>query len=109
LGSPGNSPFVALFVALCSGEFSEEFPEMTSANPKSSRRATKDKKSFRIGKVRAYRREKIWYLFYREQGRRRQPRIGPDQDLARQTASGINAQLEVGIPSALGFEPILFE
>jgi hypothetical protein len=62
-------------------------------------------KSFRIGKVRAYRRGLVWYLSYREQGRRRQPRIGPDQDLARQTASEINAQLEVGVPSALDLDP----
>jgi hypothetical protein len=33
-------------------------------------------------------------------------RIGPDQDLACQTASEINARLEVGVASALGFVPI---
>ena len=77
---------------------------MSSARSKSRRRG--NTKSFRVGRVRAYRRGKIWYLCYRENGRRRQPRIGPDQDQARQTASEINAQLEVGVPSALGFEPI---
>ncbi len=77
---------------------------MSSARPKPCRRPST--KSFRVGKVRAYRRGQVWYLCYREQGHRRQPRVGPDQDLARQTASEINAQLEVGLPSALGFEPI---
>jgi integrase len=77
---------------------------MAYAGPRTRRSASI--KSFRIGKVRAYRRGKVWYLCYREQGRRRQPRIGLDQDSARQTASEINAQLEVGLPSALGFEPV---
>jgi integrase len=58
--------------------------------------------------VRAYRRGKVWYLCYHENGRRRQPRVGPDQTQARQTASEVNAQLEVGVPSALGFEPVSF-
>lgn len=62
--------------------------------------------SFRVGRVRAYRRGKAWYLAYYEHGRRRQPRVGPDRDLARQTAAEINAQLECGAPSTLGFEPI---
>ncbi len=77
---------------------------MSSKSPKLRRAAST--KSFRVGKVRAYRRGSVWYLCYREQGKRLQPRIGPDQETARQTASEINAQLEVGIPSALGFEPI---
>ena len=79
---------------------------MASATSKTRRSAST--KSFRVGRVRAYRRGKVWYLCYRENGRRRQPRIGPDRDRARQTASEINAQLEVGVPSALGFEPVNF-
>src|SRR5688572_23848295 len=62
--------------------------------------------TFRVGKVSAFRRGRIWYLRYHEQGQRRQPRIGPERDLARQTAAEINAQLEAGAPSSLGFEPI---
>jgi integrase len=62
--------------------------------------------SFRVGKVSAFRRSKIWYLCYYEGGRRRRPRIGPDRDLARQMAAQINGQLEVGAPAALSFEPI---
>ncbi|MGO8745413.1 MAG: tyrosine-type recombinase/integrase [Thermoguttaceae bacterium] len=62
--------------------------------------------SFRVGKVRAYRRSRIWYLQYCEAGQRRRPRVGPDRDLARQMAAQINGQLEVGAPAALSFEPI---
>ena len=62
--------------------------------------------SFRVGKVRAYRRGKIWYLHYYEAGQRRRPRVGPDRDLARQMAAQINGQLETGAPATLSFEPI---
>ena len=62
--------------------------------------------SFRIGKVHAYLRAKIWYLCYHENGQRRRPRIGPDREAARQLAAQVNAQLEVGAPAALSFEPI---
>ncbi len=77
---------------------------MSSASSKTTRRA--HTRSFRVGRVGAYRCGRIWYLCYREHGRGRQPRVGPDQTQARQTASEINAQLEFGVPSALGFEPI---
>lgn len=73
-----------------------------SPSTKRSRRTT----SFRVGRVRAYLRGRVWYLCYREQGKRHQPRVGPDRDLARQMAAEINAQLEVGTPSPLGFDPI---
>lgn len=62
--------------------------------------------SFRIGRVRAFLRGRNWYLAYSEHGQRRQPRVGPDRDQARQMAAEINGQLEVGAPSALGFQPI---
>lgn len=65
--------------------------------------------SFRVGRVRALLRGRVWYLYYREDGRRRQPRIGPDRAEARKLAAEINAQLEVGAPSALGFELISIE
>ncbi|QVL30252.1 tyrosine-type recombinase/integrase [Telmatocola sphagniphila] len=64
---------------------------------------------FRIGKVRGYRRGKIWYLCYNEQGRRHRPRVGPDRNAARQLASQINSQLDVGAPAALSFESITIE
>lgn len=62
--------------------------------------------SFRVGKVRAYRRGSVWYLQYYEGGQRRRPRVGADRDPARQMAAQINGQLEVGAPAALSFEPI---
>jgi integrase len=62
--------------------------------------------SFRVGRVRAFLRGKVWYLYYHEYGRRYQPRVGPDRAVARQMAAEINAQLESGVPSSLGFQPI---
>lgn len=62
--------------------------------------------SFRIGRVRAFLRGRVWYLAYYELGKRRQPRVGPDRQEAKQLAAEINGQLEVGAPSALGFQPI---
>ena len=61
---------------------------------------------FRVGKVAGYLRGRAWYLRYQEQGRRRQPRVGPDRELAIQLAAEINAQLLIGAPSAFAFEPI---
>src|SRR6478735_2357082 len=62
--------------------------------------------SFRVGKVQAYLRGQIWYLCYHENGQRHRPRVGPDREAARQLAAQVNAQLEVGAPPALSFEPI---
>ena len=65
--------------------------------------------SFRVGRVRAYRRGRIWHLGYYENGRRRRPRAGPDCDAVRQLAAQANAQLEVGAPAPLSFEPVSLE
>lgn len=62
--------------------------------------------SFRVGRVKAYRRGKIWYLCYHEEGKRRRPKIGADRSAARRMAAQINGQLEAGAVSALAFEPI---
>ena len=53
-------------------------------------------KSFRVGKVAANFRGKVWYLCYVDGGQRRRPRVGSDRDQARQMAAKINGQLEVG-------------
>ena len=66
----------------------------------------KGKSSFRIGKVQAYLRGKVWYLCYHDNGARRRPRVGTDKEAAKQLAAQINAQLEVGAPAALSFQPI---
>jgi integrase len=66
----------------------------------------KNSVAFRIGKVQAYRRGQVWYLCYHEHGQRQRPRVGPDKEAARQLASQINAQLEVGAPAVLSFEPV---
>src|SRR5688500_15788166 len=62
--------------------------------------------SFRVGKVRAYLRGRIWYLCYFENRERRRPRVGPDRNVARQLAAQTNAQLEIGAPAPLSFEPL---
>lgn len=62
--------------------------------------------SFRVGRVQGYLRGQVWYLCYHEHGQRRRPRVGPDREAAKQLAAQINAQLEVGAPAALSFEPI---
>ena len=65
--------------------------------------------SFRVGKVRADLRSKVWYLTYFEDGQRRRPRVGASKDAARQMAAQINSQLEVGAPAALSFESVSLE
>jgi integrase len=63
-------------------------------------------RSFRIGKVQAYLRGKVWYLCYHQHGHRHRPRVGRDQQAARQLAAQINAQLELAVPAALSFVSI---
>ena len=74
------------------------FSERSSAAGKS--------KSFRIGKVRADSRGRVWYLTYHQHGWRRRPRVGADRAAARQLAAQINSQLEVGAAAALSFGSI---
>lgn len=68
---------------------------------RSKRQSKKAAREFRIGKALVYQRGKVWYLQYRENGQRNQPRVGPDKDVAHQLASQINSQLEIGAVSAL--------
>jgi hypothetical protein len=100
-----KSPFTALFAALCSGVFSKGDRIMTG-----KKTGTNNKKKltscFSVGKVHAHLRGHIWYLRYSENGLRKQPRVGPDRDHARQMAAEINSQLENSVPSTLGFEPL---
>jgi integrase len=63
-------------------------------------------KMFRVGRVSVYRRGRVWYLCYHQNGRRCRPRVGPDRHAARRLAAEINAQLENNAPAALTFEPI---
>lgn len=67
---------------------------------------SKKSNTFRVGKVQGYLRGKVWYLCYHEQNKRHRPRVGPDREAARQLAAQVNAQLEVGAPAALSFEPV---
>lgn len=67
---------------------------------------SKKANTFRVGKVQGYLRGQVWYLCYHDQGVRHRPRVGPDREAARQLAAQVNAQLAVGAPAALSFEPI---
>ena len=58
----------------------------TKSATKSQKRGKKST-SFRVGRVRAYLRGRVWYLCYHENGQRRQPRVGPDKEAARQMAA----------------------
>lgn len=75
---------------------------------KSSSNGSRNKSlnSFSIGRVHGWLRGKVWYLRYTENGRRKQPRVGPDLEQARQLAAEINSQLENATRTTLGFEPI---
>ena len=61
--------------------------------------------SFRVGKVKTYRRGSVWYLCYYEDGRRMRPRVGTSRPEARKLAAQINARLESGAASLLRFQP----
>ena len=62
-------------------------------------------RSFRVGRVTVYLRERVWYLRYLEHGKRHQVRGSPDRDACRQLAAQVNAQLEIGAPALTSFEP----
>lgn len=62
--------------------------------------------SFRVGSVKGYLRNRIWYLCYHEHGKRRRPRVGPDLATVCKLAAEINGQLAAGAPAALSFEPL---
>ena len=62
--------------------------------------------SFRVGRVTVYQRGKVWYLSYHDNGERKRPRVGRDRTAARRLAAQTNAQLELGAPAPLSFEPI---
>jgi hypothetical protein len=100
-----KSPIVALFVALCSGVFSKEIDFM-SEKKSGTNNKKKPTSCFTVGKVHAYLRGRIWYLRYSKNGLRKQSRVGPDRDHARQMAAKINSQLENSVPSTLGFESL---
>ena len=54
--------------------------------------------SFRVGRARVYRRGRVWYLAYYEQGKRRQPRVGPDRMSPGEWRPRSTANLRSGPP-----------
>ncbi len=62
--------------------------------------------SFRVGRVKVYRRGQVWYLDYHEDGKRHRPRVGTVRPDAKRLAATVNAQLENGEPAATSFESL---
>ena len=62
-----------------------------------------------VGKVSIFKRAASWCIYYRENGKPRRIRIGPDREEAERRAAEVNAQLAHGVPSTYGFERITVE
>lgn len=60
----------------------------------------------RVGRVTAYRRGKVWYLYYSEHGKRVRRRVGSSLAEAKQLAAQVNGQLAIGARAMLSFEPV---
>ncbi len=56
-----------------------------------------------VGKVTVFHRGASWYIYYRESGKAKRIRIGPDKAEAERRAAEVNAQLAHGVPSTYGF------
>jgi len=64
----------------------------------------RSRKNIHVGKVSVFFRGASWHIYYREDGKARRVRIGPDRKEAEKRAAEVNAQLAHAIPSAYGFE-----
>lgn len=68
--------------------------------------SVRSRSSFRVGRVKGYRRGSVWYLCYQEEGQRRRPRVGDSVEQAKLIAAQTNAQLHSGVATAPSFEPV---
>jgi len=66
----------------------------------------RSRKNIHVGKVSVFFRGASWHIYYREDGKARRVRIGPDRKEAEKRAAEVNAELEYEIPSAFGFEHV---
>jgi len=66
-------------------------------------------KHIHIGAVTLYQRGKVWYVYYREEGRSRRLRASRDKREAERIAAEINAQVSAGVRSTFGYEKISIE
>jgi site-specific recombinase XerD len=66
-------------------------------------------RNIHVGQVSVFRRAASWCIYYRENGKPRKFRIGPDRREAEQRAAEINAQLAHGLPSTFGYERVSVE
>ncbi len=66
----------------------------------------KSRRNIHVGKVSVFFRGASWHIYYRENGKARRIRIGPDRKEAENRAAEVNAQLACGVPSSYGFERV---
>ena len=64
----------------------------------------RSRRHIHIGRVTVFRRGAAWCLYFRERGKPRRFRVGPERKLAEQKAAEINAHLAHGLPSAFEFQ-----
>lgn len=69
----------------------------------------RSRKYIHVGKVSVFLRGASWHIYYREDGKARRIRIGPDRKEAEKRAAKVNAELAHEIPSAFGFERVTVE
>jgi len=60
----------------------------------------------RIGSVSIYKRNRIYYVYYRDNGDSKRPAIGPNLNAARRVAGELNAELQSGKPTLFSFQRI---
>src|SRR6185295_17672583 len=64
----------------------------------------RDVKVERIGKITIYKRGDVYYLYYRDGGHTRRPKVDGNLAVARATAAKVSAALAESRPSPLGFQ-----
>ncbi|MHC4248167.1 MAG: tyrosine-type recombinase/integrase [Planctomycetota bacterium] len=69
----------------------------------------RSRKNIHVGKVSVFFRGASWHIYYREDGKARRVRIGPDRKAAEKRAAEVNAELSHEVPSAFGFERVTVE
>lgn len=69
----------------------------------------RSRRNIHVGNVSVFFRGASWHIYFREGGRARRVRVGPDRAEAERRAAEVNAQLAHGVPSSYGFERVTVE
>ncbi len=69
-------------------------------------RPTRSRRRYRVGSVSVYQHHGAWWLYFRDDGKPRRRRIGPDLDEAKTVAAQVTADLAAKRPTMLSFEPV---